>query len=81
MTWNQLRTISRWFKTFNIQLASERKTRCVAKEWVGQGLRVEMAPLPSDRGDVQMVPWAYMYNLVAVVLKRLDVLNQVCNQV
>lgn len=66
-------------KTFQISFASENKSRVVAKEWIGEGLVVELAPLKVKKSkmlEISLVPWAYMYNLVAVVLRRLDVLEE-----
>ena len=77
MPWNQLRQMSRWLKTFKIKITSEKKTRAAVTEWVGPGLQVELAPLTkkSTSGkhlQVILRPWAYLYNLVAHVIKRFD---------
>lgn len=79
--WNQMREISRWLSTFNIKLASEKNTRKVVKEWVGEGLIAELAPLTikkagQSRVSVIQVPWVYLYNLVGHVLRRLDDLRE-----
>ena len=81
MPWNQLRQISRWLKTFDIKLASEKETRNLVKEWVGDGVRAEMAPLTKlcksgKRVEVILRPWAYMYNIVAHILKQLQNLHE-----
>ena len=79
--WNMMRDISRWLKTFNVTLSSEKRVRQVASNWVGDGLRAELVPL-SVRShvtrtiSVELKPWAYLYNLVGHVLHRLDELEQ-----
>ena len=79
--WNTMREISRWLRTFDVKLASEKTARSVAKTWVGHGLVVESAPLTTRvPGNKELVielrPWGYMYNLVAHVLHRLDELDK-----
>ena len=79
MPWYQLREMSRWLRTFDIKLAPEKKTRSVVEEWVGTGLMVEQAPLVERKDSsvsVNLTPWAYTYNLVAQVLRRLDQLKE-----
>ena len=82
LPWYQLREIKRWLKTFNINLASEKKTtRKTIDEWVGEGLKAELAPLVkttarSKRVEIIPTPWVYIYNLVAHVLKRLSQLKE-----
>ena len=61
-------------------MASESKIRLVADKWVGSGLHVELAPLTKKCAsgkylEVELRPWAYLYNLVAHVRKRLDNLD------
>ena len=78
--WYQMREIKRWLKTFNVNLASEKKTRLTIKEWIGEGLKAEMAPLTkivtgSKRVEVILTPWVYLYNLVAHVLRQLKELK------
>ena len=43
--WNMMRDISRWLKTFNVTLSSEKRVRAVATDWVGDGLKSEFVPL------------------------------------
>ena len=43
--WNLLEEVRRWLATFNVKLSTKNKVREVAKEWVGQGLKCEYAPL------------------------------------
>ena len=73
--WYQLRQISRWLRTFNIQLSSEKQAREVSKKWVGDGVQVELAPLTkqsaSGRTEVVEKPWAYLYNVVGHILRHL----------
>ena len=78
--WNTMQEISRWLRTFDVKLASEKTSRCVAKTWVGPGLIVESAPLTTRvPGNKELVmelrPWGYMYNLVGHVLHRLNELD------
>ena len=80
MPWYQLREVSRWLSTFNVKIASEKKVRATSKDWVGDGLLVEMAPLTKKassgkRTEVILRPWAYLYNLVGHILKHLEDLN------
>ena len=80
MQWNQIRELRRWLKSFNVELASESKTRATVNERVGKGLITEMAPLtaPSQSGrylQINPTPWAYVYNLVGHVLKHLKHLH------
>ena len=87
LPWNQLRDM--WLKTFNIKFASEQNTRKLVKEWVGDGLCSEMAPLTKmatsgKRVEVILCAWAYIYNVVAHILKQLQSLseaNQLVNHV
>ena len=44
LTWNLLRDVHRWLKTFKVNLASEGKSRSVVKEWVGCVLHSEEIP-------------------------------------
>ena len=78
LPWNQMREISRWLKTFDVKLSSEKLTRIQGKEWVGAGLIVEYAPLSirkkTGRTEIVETPWAYIYNIVGHVLKRLKCL-------
>ena len=76
-----MREISRWLKTFDVYLGSEKIARGVASKWVGKGLQNELAPFNSCvQGTVQieviLKPWSYMYNVVAHVLHRLDELDE-----
>ena len=80
--WNQMRDISRWLKTFDVQLASEKKARILTKEWVGKGLVSELAPLTkkSQSGKhivIDPKPWAYLYNVVGQILKHLQELKDI----
>ena len=45
ITWHLMRQIRLWLGTFNIKMASEAKTRDLSKEWIGEGIRSEHAPL------------------------------------
>ena len=78
---NQMKNLSRWLRTFNVKLASEKNTRIVAKEWIGDGLTVELAPLTaksktSRRVVIILTPWPYLYNLVGHILQRLTNFKQ-----
>ena len=73
--WHQLRLISRWLRTFNIALGSEKQARLISKEWIGPGLQVEMAPLTTSSCEVVEKPWTYLYNIVAYILQRLKLLK------
>ena len=77
--WHQLRLISRWLRTFNVNLGSEKQARLVSKEWTGAGLVVEMAPITGSNFEVVQKPWAYLYNIVAHVLNRLSLLKSTRN--
>ena len=55
----------------------EKNTREKVKEWVGDGLMVEMAPLTKlghsgKRMEVVLRPWAYIYNVVAHIKKKIE---------
>ena len=78
--WNMMRDISRWLKTFNVTLSSEKRVRAVATDWVGDGLKSELVPLTvrtpgTKRITIELKPWAYVYNLVGHILHRLDELD------
>ena len=75
--------MKRWLKTFNINLASEKTTRKTIDEWVGEGLRAELAPLSkttvgSKRVEIIRRPWVYLYNVVVDELKENNLLFQHC---
>ena len=38
LPWNQMREISRWLRTFDVKLSSEKSARVQSKDWVGDGL-------------------------------------------
>ena len=50
--WHRLRLISRWLRTFNVNLGSEKQARLVSREWTGAGLVVEMAPIAGSNFEV-----------------------------
>ena len=80
LPWNQMREVSRWLKTFNIKMASEKKVREISKKWIGNGLQAELAPLSvkvkgSNRVCIVPKPWVYLYNMLAHILHRLDTLK------
>ena len=77
--WHQLRLISRWLRTFNVNLVSENQARLVSKEWTGSGLVVEMAPIAGSGFEVVQKIWAYLYNILANVLNRLSLLKSTGN--
>ena len=81
LPWYQLRQISRWLKTFDIKMSSEKEARKIGKNWEGDGLQVEMAPLTTGgsnkRVEISEKPWAYLYNVVAHVLCQLKNLNAI----
>ena len=63
----------RWFKSFNVSLASERKQRSLANEIVGENLRSERAPFSCDKKDeFQEVPFVYRPNLIAAIADTVD---------
>ena len=66
-----MRQIRLWLGTFQIKMASEAKTRDLSKEWIGEGIRSEHAPL-FVKGKVESRAWCYIYNLVGHVMKRLS---------
>lgn len=75
LPWNLLRDISRWLKSFNINLAPEGKSRAVVKEWVADSIRCEEIPalvLHGKKTTIELRAWCYIYNLVAYVLRYLD---------
>ena len=58
-----------------VNLSSEKITREVVKEWVGEGVRCEEVPAMVVRDKktfIELRPWSYLYNLVGYVLKYLD---------
>ena len=84
LPWNQLREISRWLNTFDIKISSEKKSRQITNDWVGEGLNVEEAPLTKlslagKRTEIIFRPWAYLYNVVGYIINRLQSLSD-CNQ-
>ena len=81
LSWNKLRDIRRWLATFNVKLASEKKSRLEAADMRGEGLVGEMAPLIVDKGkgkpmQVEPIPWCYLYNVVGHILNRLNQLKE-----
>ena len=71
ITWYLMRQIRLWLGTFQIKMPSEAKTRDLSKEWIGEGIRSEHAPL-FVKGKVESRAWCYIYNLVCHVMKRLS---------
>ena len=81
LSWNKLRDIRRWLATFNVKLASEKKSHLEAADMRGEGLVGEMAPLIVDKGkgkpmQVEPIPWCYLYNVVGHILNRLNQLKE-----
>ena len=81
LSWNKLRDIRRWLATFNVKLASEKKSRLEAADMRGEGLVGEMAPLIVDKGkgkpmQVEPIPWCYLYNVVGHILNRLNQMKE-----
>lgn len=79
--WSMMKNISRWLGTFHVKLSSEKTSREVGKQWVGLGLNSELAPLavriPGTKTvTISLKPWAYLYNVVGHVLKRLNELEE-----
>ena len=75
LPWYLLTDVRRWLKTFKINLASERKSRSVVKQWVGGALHSEEIPALILKGEkilVELRPWCYIINLVGYVLHYLD---------
>ena len=79
--WNLLEEVRHWLATFNVKLSTKNKGREVAKEWVGQGLKCEYAPLlitKKKKSEVKPIPWCYLYNFVGDVIAHLNSLKE-CN--
>ena len=58
----------RWFKVFNIHLASENKQRSLAKEITGDSMEAERgAFLFSLEKGIRAVPFVYVPNLICKV--------------
>lgn len=76
-----MRDISRWLSTFRVKLSSEKTAKLVVKQWTGDCLRAELAPLTTKKEngkkvEVILKPWAYIYNLVGHVLRQLHHLKE-----
>ena len=81
LPWYKLCEMKRWLKTFNVHLASKKNTRKTIEEWVGEGIRVELAPLTktsvgSKQIEITLRPWVYIYNLIAHILRQLTELKE-----
>lgn len=66
----------RWFKSFNVAIASENKQRVLAKSIVGNDLIAEKGAftISVDKGEeIKEVPFAYHPNFIAKVT---DIINQ-----
>ena len=50
LSWYQLREIKSWLNLFTINLVSEKTTRKTIDEWVGEGLKAELAPFGKNNG-------------------------------
>ena len=65
------RSTCRWFKVFNIHLASEKKQRSLAKEITGDNMEAERAPflfsLEKGGQEIRAVPFVYVPNLISKV--------------
>lgn len=65
----------RWFKTFHVSIASEKRQRKVAKELVGDNLVAERgAFIFEEQGKevVREVPFVYRPNLIAAIAEIVD---------
>ena len=66
---------------FNVQMASEAKSRTLSREWVGDDLRVELMPFSFTTSDeksleVRLAPCAYIDNLVEKIFTHLENLER-----
>ena len=74
--------MSRWLKSLNVNVASQSKQRCIAKEWTGDDIVVENVAfrfqLKDKRGQyvVKEAPWGYIADLPTHVLYYLDALSE-----
>lgn len=75
-------SLFRWFKSCNVQLASEGRIRKVAKLWRGDDYIVEDAPflfpLKNYKGQYEVLatPWGYIDDLPNHTLSYLDALQK-----
>ena len=79
--WAKFRQMKRWLSKYKVSLAAEKPMRNVGAKWVGPGLTVEMVELVErKRGAKETTvitrPWAYFYNLIGHIFKRLDKLKE-----
>ncbi len=68
--------IRRWFKSFNVSIASERQQRKIAKEIVGENLIAERGAFSFCEQNkdevVREVPFVYCPNLIAAIAEIVD---------
>lgn len=66
---------------FNVQMASEAKSRSLSKKWIGEDLIVEMMPFSFQSGEnknleVHLAPCAYMEDLKDKIFSYLQQLER-----
>ena len=82
MPWDKMKAMSRWFKMFNISMASNTKQRVVAKQWHGDSFTVEEAPftfpVKDKRNEYQIcsAPLAYIAHFPSHVINLFDLLEE-----
>ena len=65
----------RWFKTFSVSIASERKQRQLAKQSIGDNLVAERGAFTFsvDNGEeIKEVPFVYSPNLMIAIAELVD---------
>ena len=67
----------RWLRSRGLKIASERKMRKCAAEWLGSGTTKEIMPFTSsNKGDLEPKPIVYVPNLSQQITAHLYELNR-----
>ena len=78
LSWNKLRNLKRWMKSFGIELESER----TARPFIARSIPTYVAktlPMAKRNGDISMTSYVYFPNLVDIVINYLNKYD-VCNK-
>ncbi|XP_047124855.1 uncharacterized protein LOC124807217 isoform X1 [Hydra vulgaris] len=81
ITYSNMKILARWLKTKDIECASNKKQRKVAKSWSGEDWVVCNAPFnfllkdSSDSFEVKNAPWGYIKDLPLHIINKLNLLK------
>ncbi|XP_065683267.1 uncharacterized protein LOC136096060 [Hydra vulgaris] len=83
ITYSNMKILARWLKTKDIECASNKKQRKVAKSWSGEDWVVCNAPFyfllkdSSDSFEVKNAPWRYIKDFPSHIINKLNLLKSI----